>query len=527
MAQESAETRLGQSKDTKMADHLLPTTTTIYTEVLAKLKERIDDSLKMLDSLNTTPTNVPTNAVRWNATTFLWEKYNGTAWVSLAASYAIQVLKSTNLMGGNNTTLLGSIPYQSNTNITTLLAPNTTATRKFLRMLGTGSNGAIPVWDAILAADIPTLNQNTTGSSGSCTGISAKATNLVGGNSTTLLGSIHYQSNTDTTTLLAPNITTVPKVLMMTGTGTNGGTPAWTAIEDRLGTPIVSAATTTIGTAGLGDYIHITGTATITSFGIATTAGIRRTLIFDGALTLTHNATSLICMGGSSFTTVAGLVIEVVAETTANWRIVSMTHPNISVAELRYLDGVTSSIQTQLGLKAPSDSPVFTGNARAVTPAMNDTSTSIATTEFVRGNALYEYVGTYTLTNLATGFPVEDADFILYSSMHIIPSKAQADGALQSFSWTIPNHATWSSFDSSGATTTRLYLYSLYPLTVTKNGTDYTFYINGNAGGKEYTKYTNISGTPVLLNALVARDFNSMNGQTVDVYGIRKNTFAI
>lgn len=92
--------------------------------------------------------------------------------------------KTENLVGGNNTTLLGSIPYQSNTDKSTLLAPNTTTTRKFLSQTGTGTNGAVPVWDTILAADIPTLNQNTTGSSGSCTGNSATATtatNVSGG----------------------------------------------------------------------------------------------------------------------------------------------------------------------------------------------------------------------------------------------------------------------------------------------------------------------------------------------------------
>jgi hypothetical protein len=62
------------------------------------------------------------------------------------------------------------------------------------------------------------------------TGIASKAINLVGGNSTTLLGSIPYQSNTDTTTLLSPNTTTTAKYLTMTGTGTNGAVPAWTTI---------------------------------------------------------------------------------------------------------------------------------------------------------------------------------------------------------------------------------------------------------------------------------------------------------
>ena len=58
------------------------------------------------------------------------------------------------LAGGNNTTLLGAIPYQSNTNQTSLLAPNTTANKRFLRMTGTGTNGAAPAWDSITATDV-------------------------------------------------------------------------------------------------------------------------------------------------------------------------------------------------------------------------------------------------------------------------------------------------------------------------------------------------------------------------------------
>ena len=119
-------------------------------------------------------------------------------------------------------------------------------------------------------------------------------------------------------------------------------------IEDRLGTAKASAATTTIGTAGFGDYFHITGTTTITSFGTATTAGIRRTLIFDGALTLTHHATNLICPGAANIVTVAGTVIEVIAETTTTWRVVSITHPSLSFSELGYLDGLTSPVEARL-----------------------------------------------------------------------------------------------------------------------------------------------------------------------------------
>jgi hypothetical protein len=63
--------------------------------------------------------------------------------------------KATNLVGGNATTLLGAVHYQSNTDVTTLLAPNTTATKRFLAQTGTGTNGAIPAWAGILDADLP------------------------------------------------------------------------------------------------------------------------------------------------------------------------------------------------------------------------------------------------------------------------------------------------------------------------------------------------------------------------------------
>jgi hypothetical protein len=66
---------------------------------------------------------------------------------------------------------------------------------------------------------------------GALTGTASKATNIVGGNGTILLGSIPYQSNTDTTTQLAPNTTTTKKYLTSTGDGTNGTAPVWSTIN--------------------------------------------------------------------------------------------------------------------------------------------------------------------------------------------------------------------------------------------------------------------------------------------------------
>ena len=111
--------------------------------------------------------------------------------------------------------------------------------------IGDTTNRLLKLW----ATDITCTNSitgNVTGSSGSCTGNSAsatKATNMVGGNSTTLLGTMYYQSDVDTTTAITPNITAAFKYLTMKGDGTNGGIPSWGSIP--AGGDCVAPATNT------------------------------------------------------------------------------------------------------------------------------------------------------------------------------------------------------------------------------------------------------------------------------------------
>lgn len=66
-------------------------------------------------------------------------------------------------------TLLGDTIYGGTAGTRTRLAGNTTTTRQFLRQAGTGSVSAVPVWDTLLAADVPTLNQSTTGNAATAT----------------------------------------------------------------------------------------------------------------------------------------------------------------------------------------------------------------------------------------------------------------------------------------------------------------------------------------------------------------------
>lgn len=84
------------------------------------------------------------------------------------------------------------------------------------------------------------------------------------------------------------------------------------------GADIASAATTDLG-AVEGLMHDITGTTTITGFGTVR-AGILKVLKFEGALTLTHNSTSLILPGGANVTTADGDIAIMFSEGSGNWR---------------------------------------------------------------------------------------------------------------------------------------------------------------------------------------------------------------
>ncbi|UIY28686.1 hypothetical protein LZK73_18320 [Neorhizobium galegae] len=85
---------------------------------------------------------------------------------------------------------------------------------------------------------------------------------------------------------------------------------------------IASAATTSLGTLS-SQFIRITGSVAITSFGVAD-AGTRKHLQFAAPLTLTHNATSLILPNnGNNIVTAAGDTCVAISLGAGNWVIVS------------------------------------------------------------------------------------------------------------------------------------------------------------------------------------------------------------
>jgi hypothetical protein len=95
--------------------------------------------------------------------------------------------------GGTNQTTytLGDILYASASNTLSKLAGNTSATKMFIVMTGTGTVAAAPGWGTIAAGDVPTLNQNTTGQASNITGVlNAASFPALSGDVTTSSGSL-------------------------------------------------------------------------------------------------------------------------------------------------------------------------------------------------------------------------------------------------------------------------------------------------------------------------------------------------
>lgn len=118
----------------------------------------------------------------------------------------------------------------------------------------------------------------------------------------------------------APATTT--EVLTGTDTSKPVTADALAALWEK-GADVASSGTISLGE---GSLFHITGTTTITDVDFATAKnGRRATLIFDGALTLTHHATTLLLPGGANITTAAGDRCVVVQDSGDNIYVESYT----------------------------------------------------------------------------------------------------------------------------------------------------------------------------------------------------------
>lgn len=104
-------------------------------------------------------------------------------------------------------------------------------------------------------------------------------------------------------------------------TPAGGGSTSWGSTTGV--TTVASASTVDLG-AATSAAVNITGTTAITSFGTVA-AGTLRTAYFSGALTLTHNGTSLILPGAANITTAANDRLTALSLGSGNWVVTGYT----------------------------------------------------------------------------------------------------------------------------------------------------------------------------------------------------------
>jgi hypothetical protein len=156
-----------------MADWSLPTLTSTYANFRQNLTDRDVDAAIQFQTGS--PTNIPTNAVKWDTTLNRWQKWSGTAWAELTASYALTGLTCTSFSNTGNTTLGDASADSVTVNAATFTFVNTTTVAGNLTLTGAVSfTGNTTLGDT--AGDSVTFNAAT----------------LTFANATTISGSLTY-----------------------------------------------------------------------------------------------------------------------------------------------------------------------------------------------------------------------------------------------------------------------------------------------------------------------------------------------
>lgn len=160
-----------------MADHSKPLTTSTYANFVTELDARFDDLTIGLDPALVTPTNLPTNAIRWTSASNKWQKWNGTAWGDLSSSYAINIsgsaaslsatLVATSGGTGQSSYAIGDLLYASTTTALSKLAGVATG-----NALISGGVNTAPSWGKI---GLTTHVTGTLGTANGGTGSTATA----------------------------------------------------------------------------------------------------------------------------------------------------------------------------------------------------------------------------------------------------------------------------------------------------------------------------------------------------------------
>lgn len=184
------------------------------------------------------------------------------------------------------------------------------------------------------------------------------------------------------------------------------------------GADIASSGTTDIG-AATGEFIDVTGTTTITGLGTIA-AGITRTVRFTGALTLTHNASSLILPSSANITTANGDVATFRSLGSGNWKCISYTKQDGSAlvadsnASKADLTGATFTGEVEVPDDAYDESTWDANNEVPTKNALRDEIESIKASLVQKFTSSAKTITRGTTLTVAHGLSEEPFDYFAY-----------------------------------------------------------------------------------------------------------------
>lgn len=183
------------------------------------------------------------------------------------------------------------------------------------------------------------------------------------------------------------------------------------------GADVASATAANLGANTDGDYFHVTGTTGLAASNFGTVAaGIERTIVFDGALLLTHNATSFILPGGANITTAAGDVAVFRSEGSGNWK---CTHYQ-KAAGYQPLDTTLTALAS--ALTAANKIPYATApDTLGELDLSTNTSLGTSDTTLSSQKAVKTYVDTQVATSVADSEFTGANQFIAANGYQKIP----------------------------------------------------------------------------------------------------------
>lgn len=432
-----------------MSNWALPTLTSTYTNFLAEMSNRIDDSGKMSRSDTVTLTSPPVGLIRWNASTFLWESNTGTTgapvWTAIASTYGINVATANAWATGRTVSVSGdatgtSAAWTGSGNISFVVTMATVNPN-----VGTfGSTAAIPIITvnakglvtAVSTVALGTMATQAAGAVGVTGGaISGTQITLPPGTGSTTEGVVQWSTVLDlllvgtgaaTKTMVDTNSTqtvTGKTINLTSNTLVSSSAQLLAALTDKTGTAlnVFSDSPTFSGTPAAPTAVAATNTTQL-----ATTAHVFAER--SNAATLTNKTLVAPALGtpaSGTMTNATGLPI--VAGTTGTMTVARGGTGGTDAATGRAgLAAAASGVNSDITSLA---SPAL-GAATATTAAADTNTTQVASTAFVIGQASATAPAALGVAAVGTSLKYARADHVHATSAGGVTSLNGQTGAI-------------------------------------------------------------------------------------------------